>query len=389
MNPGVMKDAFVQRVAGWAKNRVIRNYEEFCTCKPTRRALLSYLVLPLLPPHRFRDGVKFSNRGIAQEIPKVLNEMGYSVDIVNYDNRTWLPDRAYDLFVGHGGINFEAISRCLSEGSTRIYFATGIYWRELNARVQKRAEDFTSRKGVVLSSYRAVDYDEDYAVQHSDGVICLGNQRAVETYLPFQKVIGINNAVFPVEWEGWRRKDFEAGRKHFLFFSGRGNVLKGLDLLLDAFVGTDLHLHICQDLEQDFASVYRTELSGCSNIHVHGFIRMRSSRFFNLARKCDWVILPTCAEGQPGGVVECMAHGMIPIISGEANISVGRWGIPLWDCGIDAVRSTALRASMMEQDWIRKMASKMVEETRDLYSVDNFRGDMLQAINQLVSSSNR
>jgi hypothetical protein len=129
----------------------------------------------------FRDRVKFSNRGIAQEIPRVLNELGYSVDIVNFDNRSWLPDRQYDLFIGHGGINFELISRCLPKRTFRIYFSTGIFWRELNTRVQRRAADLVSRMGIVLSSYRTVEHEEDYAVRNSDGIICLGNSRAVET----------------------------------------------------------------------------------------------------------------------------------------------------------------------------------------------------------------
>ena len=387
MTVATLKDVVAQRLAGWAKSRIIRDYDEFCDGKPARRALLSYLVLPLLPPPSFRDRVKFSNRGIAQEIPRVLNELGYSVDIVNYDNRSWLPDRPYDLFIGHGGINFEQISRRLLERSARIYFSTGIYWRESNTRVQWRAADLVTRKGVVLSSYRTVENEEDYAVRNSDGIICLGNHRAVDTYSHFSKVIGINNAIFPVYWEEWRGKDYERGRRNFLFFSGRGNVLKGLDLLLEAFAGTDLHLHVCQHLEPDFADAYRRELTECPNIQVHGFVPMRSPKFYNLANRCDWVISPTCAEGQPGAVLECMAQGLIPILSEEANIDVGKWGIRLPDCRIKTMRSTLLLASGMETELIRLMTNEVVEETRNLYTVENFNRNIRQAISRLAVSS--
>ena len=115
-----MKNVVLRNITGWASKRVIRDYDEYGSGKPARKALLSYLVLPLLPPLRLRDRVKFSNRGIAQEIPRVLNELGYSVDIVNYDNRDWLPDRPYDLLIGHGGINFESISRRLPENIREI-----------------------------------------------------------------------------------------------------------------------------------------------------------------------------------------------------------------------------------------------------------------------------
>ncbi len=386
MAVSAVKDAISQRLAGWAKSWVIRDYDEFCTAKPTRRALLSYLVLPLLPPRVFRDRVKFSNRGIAQAIPKALNELGYSVDIVNYDNRHWLPNRKYDLFVGHGGINFERISRGLPDGTIRLYFATGIYWRDWNTRNQRRASDLVSRRGVHLATYRAIENDEEFALENSYGIICLGNQNAIETYRRFPRVIGIKNAVFPVTWEGWRGKDFEEGRRHFLFFSGRGNVHKGLDLLLEAFARTDLHLHVCQHLEPYFADAYRRELTECPNIHVHGFVPMRSYKFYALAKKCDWIVSPTCAEGQPGAVLECMAHGMIPIISEETNIDIGDWGIPILDCRSDALRSTVRLASVMEEDLIRKMSTEVVEMTRSQYSAANFSINIRKAFAQMMVS---
>jgi glycosyltransferase involved in cell wall biosynthesis len=386
---GTAKDSLVRRLTGLVSSRVIRDYDEFCEGKPARRALLSYLVLPLLPPPVLRDRVKFSNRGIAQEIPRVLNELGYSVDIVNYDNRSWLPDRNYDLFIGHGGINFEPISQRLPASTIRVYFATGIYWREWNAKNKRRAEEMVSRRGVPLSSYRAIENEEEYALNNSDGIICLGNGAAVQTYGRFPHVIGINNAIFPVDWEGWRGKDFEGGRKHFLFFSGRGNVHKGLDLLLEAFAGTDLHLHVCQHLEPDFADVYRQELTGHPNIHVYGFIPMRSQKFTALATQCDWVISPTCAEGQPGAVLECMAHGLIPILSEEANIDIGTWGIPLPDCRIDTLRSTGLRASVMEMELIRQMTTEAVDVARTQYSADNFYKNIRKAVAGMTLSFQR
>jgi len=384
-----VKDAITQRLARCAKTRVIRDYDEFCEEKPNRRALLSYLVLPLLPPPMLRDRVKFSNRGIAQEIPRVLNKLGYSVDIVNYDNRSWHPDRPYDLFIGHGGINFEQISRGLPERTVRIYFATGIYWRDLNDRVRRRAADLVSRRGVTLSSYRTVEDSEDYALRISDGIICLGNHRAVESYSKFPNVIGINNAVFPVNWDGWRRKDFEEGRRHFLFFSGPGNVLKGLDLLLEVFAESDFHLHICQHLERDFVRAYWRELNKCPKIHVYGFLKMRSPKFMSLAMRCNWVVVPTCTDAQPGAALECMAHGLTPILSEEANIDVGKWGIPLPDCRIDTLRSTLCRASRMETDSIRQLTTEVVEMTRNLYSVENFSRNIHQAIAGFTISSLR
>ena len=384
MAPGTVKNVVLRNITGWASKRVIRDYDEYGSGKPARKALLSYLVLPLLPPLRLRDRVKFSNRGIAQEIPRVLNELGYSVDIVNYDNRDWLPDRPYDLFIGHGGINFESISRRLPDSILRIYFATGIYWREWNARISRRAADLALRKGATLSSNREIQHDEDYALHHSDVIICLGNSNAVETYAKFQNAIGINNAIFPLDLDGLQGKNFSEGRKHFLFFSGRGNVHKGLDILLEAFADTDLHLHVCQHLEPDFAHIYRRELTRCPNIHVHGFIRMRSKQFESLAQQCNWVISPSCTEGQPGAVLECMAYGLIPILSRETNIDIGDRGVRLDCCQVESLRSIAYRMSEMSVETIQGMIAKTVETTRTVYSIEKFRLDLHRAFVSII-----
>ena len=254
-------------------------------------------------PPAFRDRVKFSNRGIAQAIPRVLNEMGYSVDIVNYDNRSWFPDRPYDLFIGHGGINFEADLPAPFGTYGPDLFLHGDLLEGVERSSTRRAADLVSRRGVAISPYRTDRIRRGLRVEVPMALFAWGITGRSRPMSEFPKVIGINNAVFPVAWEGWRKKDFEEGRRHFLFFSGRGNVLKGLDLLLEAFTGIDLHLHVCQHLERDFFRTYWWELNKCPNIHIHGFVRMRSTEFLALAMRCNWVISPTCAEGQPGAVL--------------------------------------------------------------------------------------
>jgi glycosyltransferase involved in cell wall biosynthesis len=375
------------RLLKLAQNRVISGYSEYCS-KPTNgRALLSFLVPPLLPPPRWRDHVRFSLRGVAQEIPRALNELGYIVDIIHCTNVTWHPTRKYDLFVGHGGINYESISRSLPGSVTSIYFATGLYWRENNLRLAKRIYNLTERRGCLLPGYRAVQYDEEYANQTADGIICLGNHNAVQTFGKFTRVIGINNGIYPIQWNGWRDRDHEEGRKHFLFFSGNGSVLKGLDLLIEAFAKTDLHLHICQRPEADFLRIYRGEFE-LPNIHLHGFIKMRSPEFEALAQQCNWVISATSTDGQPGAILECMGHGMVPILPDSANIDLGDWGIRLADCDVETIYQTIRAVSTMDPSQCRLKADKVVETTRDSYSADNFRVSFRQAVADIVAAAN-
>ncbi|MGD0877002.1 MAG: glycosyltransferase [Anaerolineales bacterium] len=360
-------------------------FKEFCTSPPTQKALVSYLVSPLLPAPEKRDKMVFSNLGMAQYIPRALNELGYEVDVVPWDDMEWLPQQHYDIYVGHGGINFEHISRSLPKETVRIYFSTGIYWREFNIREARRIYNLALRRGYLLTPDRAIQFSEEYANQTAEGIICLGNQNAIESYRQFPLVIGINNAVYHIDFNGLADKDFDRGRQHFLFFSGGGNIHKGLDLLLEAFAGTDLHLHICQTIDPAFAKIYKDELTQHTNIHIYGTIPMRSPSYEALAMQCNWVISATCAEGQPGATLECMGYGLIPVLSTSDNIDLEDFGIFLPLNNVADIRKVILRAAKMDVDDCEQRAILTAAAIREKYSPEKFNNNFKNAVQKIVS----
>jgi len=210
----------------------------------------------------------------------------------------------------------------------------------------------------------------------------------VDTYAKFRKVFGLNNAFQAINAVQTIDKDFDKGRKHFLFFSGGGNVHKGLDLLLEAFSNIDLHLHICQNLQPDFSFLYKNELNNLPNIHFYGFVKMRSPKFLNLINRCNWVISASCVEGQPGAIIECMGYGLIPILSDENNIDLEDWGLRLTNCQISNIRNTVLQASLMPTDECRRRVQRVVTAAKQLYSVEAFRTSFMKAVQEIVSSKN-
>ena len=123
----VAKNAIYYFANQLARKMVIMGYDEFCSGKTQQRALLSYLVMPLVPPSAFRDHIKFSNRGIAQEIPMSLIKLGYKVDIINFNNTSWLPKRCYEIFIGHGGINLNRYHPICQNRQGVYAFLLGLY----------------------------------------------------------------------------------------------------------------------------------------------------------------------------------------------------------------------------------------------------------------------
>jgi len=375
-----------------SENTIIRDYDEYLLSPSGKRernsgktALLSYLVPPLLPSQDKRDTTTFSNAGIAQYIPRALNELGYRVDIVNYNNKKFVPDKKYDLFIGHGGINFETISKKLDPSCIQIYFSTGIYWKEWNRVEKERFDALKKRRGIVLQADRIIESDEEYANFRADGIICLGNEHAKETYNQFPHVLKVNNAVFPDSYSTLN-KDFESGRKNFLFFNGGGNVHKGLDLVLEVFSGLDLNLYVRQDIEPAFFKAYQKELTKCPNIHLVPYLKKPSTEFYALMDRCNFIISPTCAEGQPGSVIECMAHGLIPILSKEANIDTKDFGITLTENTIAEIRSIVLEISQKPVDWYKNKSSLTIKEIEDYYSPNQFQGNMKSAIIKIIQT---
>ena len=352
--------------------------------KKTKRALVSYLVNPLLiSPQR----IKFSNDGIALAIPRALNELGYSVDVVNWDDLNFIPGKKYALFIGHGGKNFESIYKRLNKEATVIYFSTGSYWKFHNTQEERRFNDLKLRRGVTLPYDRYINESEEFANSVADGIICMGNRHVAETYSKFPLVLNINNASYYDDHYDKVAKDFKKNRGNFLFFSGGGNVHKGLDLLLEVFSGSDKNLYICAHLDSEFKKFYKCELRDCPNILYVGFIKMRSKKFYSLMDKCNYIIFPSCSEGSPGSVINCLQYGLIPIVSKESNLDVHNYGVLLKECSIEDITKVINDVSNKSIDWIREKSLLVRKVAITDYSEETFLNNLKKHIKHIIEKA--
>ena len=100
--------------------------------------------------------------------------------------------------------------------------------------------------------------------------------------------------------------------------------------------------------------------------------------------RCNFVIHPTCAEGSPGSVIECMNQGLIPIVSREAAIDVDGFGILLDQCSIEEIVRVVRDVSQRPPEWCEDMSARTRDVAIAQFSETAFHRNMSEAIQHIV-----
>lgn len=367
--------------------RFKRLYNCGCAGLPANapRTLLSYIVHPFSISPNDPRFLRHINIWRARKIIQVLNELGYIVDVVDYRDTKFVPHRKYEVFIGHGGINFQRIVERLPDSATKIYFSTGCYWRFHNGQELARLAALQERRRVNLPPDRLIAHSEEGALLAADGIIGTGNDFTRRTYADFSPVIMINNTALADDHYEQVQKDFEAGRNHFLYYTGEGNVHKGLDLLLEAFLQLKgEHLWICTPISQRFKEVYSEALQNRSNIHVIGWVQPCSSQHYEVMNRCNWAILPSCSEGQSHSIVECMNQGLIPVVSHACGLDIGDYGVMLNPCTIEKIAEVVQGLSQHSPVWHEEMSRRSRKAAVTEFSETVFLHNMRDAIQAVI-----
>jgi Glycosyl transferases group 1 len=359
-----------------------------------RNVLISYIRRP------FKKGsdLKHTNSAEVLEIARVFKELKFNIDVVNYDYEGFLDYAKYDLIFGFG----EPLNNCFDKkrkNTITIYYGTGMHVSTQNHNSLKRIENVHRKKGVwLISSGRIVE--KAWSVQTSlvDFIITLGNNEVTESYKKFfgGKIFNIPASYYEImSAESVKKilndKNYDEAKKHFVWIGSSGLIHKGLDLLLEYFCkNKNLHLHILGpiDGEPDFKKVYFNELYNSNNIHTYGFIDLRSQIFYNLMEKCEFVIFPSCAEGGGASVINCMANGLIPIVSREASISIKDYGYLIKELTVEAIDSAINTVLYTENKLLKERSLKCMLDTRETHSIQEFSINLKGSIETALNLKN-
>lgn len=353
---------------------------------PRGRALVFYLTEPFYYfdcSPRFR---RHQNRWQAIELADRVSSAGYTVDIYPLWNDPPPDPDTYDLILGRGDNYHRAVEGC---DTRTIYYGTGQSIPTLREKETERLRRLEERRGIELPPERSREHRG--TPRSYEDVIVVGDERTAETYTelaPDTSSIHPIRLSYQPNFEPFDR-DFEEARGSFVWFGGSGLVLKGLDLVLEAFeeLGS-LDLYVCGPVSNNeaFADHYHELLYETENIHTTGWLRVGSRRFADVMSDAGYLLYPSASDGFPSGsIAACMHAGLVPVLSPEIVHDTDGWGLTLDDVTVPGIRSQVRRCVGMDPGSLRAMSRATVEKARSDFTREAYSSDLEEVLRRILS----
>jgi len=245
------------------------------------------------------------------EIARLLNNHDYIVDYFHSKGYPKIEWNKYAL-----------VMDCLNNlkdapavaGQTKVYYASSNHWIAWNFAELQRTKMFYERTGIAVPTSRQIPpiASDEYA----DYLTYFGTDLQLQSFHKKPKKIQIN--ISSVSIPSDQKKNIAKARNNFLWLGGGGMLMKGVDLVIEAFVKMPrAHLYIAGDLEDqpEFWGWANTMLAQHPNIHYLGFVDVTTPQFENIAHECMGVVYASAAEGGPGSIAQALHFGLIPIVT--------------------------------------------------------------------------
>ena len=252
------------------------------------------------------------------ELVRQLIERGYIVDCI-YDRDGYLLEDVtkYDLIIDE----WNNLDRWAQNNprSKKWYYALTCHWLVWNSAELERLKWLFHRRGI---SYPAVrQLPPMLGLDSADVISYVGSDFIAGSFGRYsQKLM----RVYPnplVEIQEMPMKEWDYAKRKFIFFGSSGWVHRGLDLVIEAFLQTDLELYICTS-DDKFLNVYGKELVAKPQIKYMGFVDPSSSIFRDIAGSSATVVYPSAAEGCSYSMVQCMHFGLIPLVTEAVGLGI-------------------------------------------------------------------
>lgn len=350
------------------------------------RLLLSYLTAPFSDPSSLLSFTGHSNHWESFQIGQTFLDLGYEVDVINWDDNELPRGRDYSVCIDIHH-NLERFSSELDSACIKILHITGAHWLYQNAAEYRRCLELQARRGVTVSPRRQAP--PSFGIEYADFATMLGNDFTEGTFAYAGKRIFRIPISTAATFPSPSGKDFDRCRNRFLWLGGSGAVHKGLDRVLEAVASTpEVELTICGRIneETDFANAYARELHRAPNIRTLGWTDVAGSLFASVIQSTVGLVFPSCSESQSGSVITALHAGLIPIVSRQAGVSVEDFGFDLGTCTVGEIKQSLLHVRALPKQELAQRALKAWEYARANHTKEAFATKYREAIIQILSA---
>ncbi|MEO6550171.1 MAG: glycosyltransferase [Ferruginibacter sp.] len=290
--------------------------EDYYKTAYQKNALLSYIIYPFVGPILNNH----SNHRECLAIAEILKELGYNVDVINWDNNTFIPKKKYDVVIDNHN-NLARLSSHLKE-ARKIFHASNAHWLYQNWVEYGRCYQFYVQYGKALVPPRLMPPGN--SAEYCDAISMFGNEFTKTTFGGFSKKI-TQLPMSVVTEVNLLPREYLSTRHNFLWINSHGALLKGLDIIIDAFSQLpDFKIFICTDTSRDldFFESRKQQFKDSPNICLIGWVDTGGITYNNLLQECAWIIGSSFCEGGGGSVLNGMASGLVPLVSRSMSITL-------------------------------------------------------------------
>ncbi len=354
---------------------------------PRGFALLSYILDAFFLKPGQSIPITHTNFWASLQIAKALLELGYWVDVIDYRNQTFTPDRNYSIVIDVRR-NLERLAPRLGERCIKVMHLDTSHILFHNSAEANRLLALQRRRGVTLSPRRFEM--PNLGIENADCAITYGGEFAIGTFLYSNKPIYRVPCPADLACSHSEEKDFETARKNFLWFGSGGMVHKGLDLVLESFAELpEYHLTVCGPVEreQDFEKAYHKELYETPNITTVGWIDVGSPQFMEITNKCIGVVSTSCSEGSGTATLICMGVGLIPIFTPEACAAAGdNIGFVLKDHEINTIKQAVREVASLPATTLSQLSQDASDYVKANHTRERFANEYKKALHEIIGT---
>jgi len=346
-----------------------------------RSVLISYITSP------FRSANHFVHQNFVTShiIAESFSELGYNVDVVDYlDTKSVIDFGNYAVIFGFGH-SLERSFYAPNREIPRILFITGVHEDLHNRMTLRSVTDFYKRSNKWLPAEADVlPVNTYYSMYNADVTIILAKGFVFENCKSRfdNRLHSLNNNIIG-SFTTFQKKTKETRNSNFLFLSGGRLLKKGLSILLEvAKTRHDLNFYIVvPHINIEFENYYRKELYESPNIFLSKSLRMDSPEMKEIVEKCSYCLAPSYADGFPGGTIEPMSAGLIPIVSRYCGFAHEEFIFEMQGELAPLSLSEAIdKALSLDDDTYVKYSNAVKNYTIDNFSTASVKKDLLKIL---------